>query len=105
MSGDYSYSEKEKLGRGRWSAKDGSLIGRVRNRVIQFVRRSRLRTMVILGVVLVFIIYMFTRKFKDLNCQVLSKAIQLYNIGGAERLSWEAVKSLSLYLQQIKEVV
>jgi mannan polymerase II complex MNN10 subunit len=62
MGGDYSYSEKEKLGRGRWSAKGSSLIGRTRNRIIQFVRRSRLRAMVILGVVLVFIIYMFTRK-------------------------------------------
>src|SRR5277367_5077615 len=35
MGGDYSYSEKEKLGRGRWSA-NGSIISRVRNRVIQF---------------------------------------------------------------------
>jgi mannan polymerase II complex MNN10 subunit len=63
MSGDYSYSEKEKLGRGRWSAKDGSTISRLRNRAIQFVRKSRLRFMIIVGVVLFFILYMFTRKF------------------------------------------
>jgi mannan polymerase II complex MNN10 subunit len=62
MSGDYSYSEKEKLGRGRWSA-NGSTISRLRNRVIQFARKSRLRFMIIVGVVLLFILYMFTRKF------------------------------------------
>jgi hypothetical protein len=67
MSGDYSYAEKEKLGRGRWSAKDGSIISRVRNRVIQFARKSRLRFMIILGVVLFFILYMFTRRFQNLN--------------------------------------
>lgn len=64
MGGDYSYSEKEKLGRGRWSA-NGSIISRVRNRAIQFVRKSRLRFMIILGVVLLFILYMFTRKFQN----------------------------------------
>jgi mannan polymerase II complex MNN10 subunit len=62
MNGDYSYSEKEKLGRGRWSA-NGSTISRLRNRVIQLARKSRLRFMIIVGVVLLFIIYMFTRKF------------------------------------------
>jgi mannan polymerase II complex MNN10 subunit len=70
MGGDHSYSEKEKLGRGRWHAKDGSSITRVRNRIIQFVRRSRLRAMVILGIFLVFILYMFTRKFQTPKCAV-----------------------------------
>lgn len=68
MGGDYSYSEKEKLGRGRWSAKDGSIISRVRNRVIQFARKSRPRFIFILGVVLLSILYMFTRTFQNLNC-------------------------------------
>ena len=67
MGGNYSYAEKEKLGRGRWNAKDGSIISRVRNRVIQFARKSRLRFMIILGVVLFFILYMFTRRFQNLN--------------------------------------
>jgi len=43
--------------------------------------------MVIVGVVLIFIIYMFTRKFQDLNYPVTAKVKQLYNIGGAERPS------------------
>ena len=67
MNGNYSYSEKEKLGRGRWSAKDVSVISRVRNRVIQFARKSRLRFMIILGVLLLFILYMLTRKFQNLS--------------------------------------
>lgn len=67
IGGDYSYSEKEKLGRGRWSAKDGSLIGRWRNRIIQFARKSRLRFMIIIGVVLLFILYMCSRKFSGPN--------------------------------------
>ncbi len=65
MGGDYSYAEKEKLGRGRWSAKDGSVISRLRNRVIQFMRKSRLRFMVIVGVVLLFLLYMLTRKCQN----------------------------------------
>lgn len=95
MGGDYSYSEKEKLGRGRWNAKSGSVIDRFRNRVIQFVRKSKLRAMIILGVILFFILYMFTRKLQDLNHPARTEIKQLYNIGGAERPSWEAVKSLS----------
>jgi mannan polymerase II complex MNN10 subunit len=63
MGGDYSYAEKEKLGRGRWSARDASFISRLRNRVIQFARKSRLRFIIIMGVVLLFFLYIFTRKF------------------------------------------
>jgi hypothetical protein len=68
---DYSYAEKEKLGRGRWSAKDGSIISRARYPVIQFVQKSRLRAMIILSVLLLFILYMFTRTFQNLNFQPL----------------------------------
>ena len=77
MGGDYSYAEKEKLGRGRWSAKDGSIISRIRNRVIQCSRQSRLRFMIILGLVLFFILYMLTRKFQNLNCQPLLTLIAI----------------------------
>jgi mannan polymerase II complex MNN10 subunit len=72
MNGDYSYSEKEKLGRGRWSVKDGSIVSRLRNRVIQFVRKSKLRFMIIVGVVLFLILYMFTRKFYNLASRTAS---------------------------------
>ncbi len=73
LGGDYSYAEKEKLGRGRWTAKDGSMTGRVKSSVLKFIRKSRLRFIIIMGVLLTIILFSFTRKFRRLYWHCTAK--------------------------------
>ena len=63
MGGDYSHSEKEKLGRGRWSPKDGSIIGQLRSAVVGSYRKSKIRFMLVLAFVFMLLIWWLTRKF------------------------------------------
>lgn len=62
MGGDYSYAEKEKLGRGRWAAKDGTIIGRMRSSTVRFYRRSKLRFWLLVALLFSLVIYETTRK-------------------------------------------
>ena len=67
ISGDYGYAEKEKLGRGRWTAKDGTKLGRLRSFISTSWRKSRLRFLLVLACTLTLILWWTTRKFSVFN--------------------------------------
>lgn len=62
-SRDYSYAEKEKLGRGRWTSKDGSWQGRIRAILGNVARKMKLRFVIVLALVFGIILFYTTRKF------------------------------------------
>ena len=62
MGPEKSYAEKEKLGRGRWSPRDGSKIARLGNFVGRINRKMRLRLLAILAIIVMIILFYSTRK-------------------------------------------
>jgi mannan polymerase II complex MNN10 subunit len=62
MGSDKSYAEKEKLGRGRWSARGGSRLARLRSMVRQASRKTKIRFLIGLALLALFIIYQNTRR-------------------------------------------
>ncbi|KAI9819628.1 MAG: alpha-1,6-mannosyltransferase [Pycnora praestabilis] len=58
--GRRNYSEKEKLGRGRWYLGNGSQAGRVRSCAGRIFRRMRLRFLLVLGFIVAVIIFYVT---------------------------------------------
>jgi mannan polymerase II complex MNN10 subunit len=73
LGSSHSYAEKEKLGRGRWVARDGTIVGRARNLLIKSYRKSRIRFMITLVFIFALLIYWFTRKFPDLEGFFIAK--------------------------------
>jgi hypothetical protein len=67
VASDKSYAEKEKLGRGRWMPRDGSRLGRLRAAAGRVSRKMRLRLLVVLAFVMMFILFYSTRKFHNPN--------------------------------------
>jgi mannan polymerase II complex MNN10 subunit len=63
MGSDKSFAEKEKLGRGRWMARDGSKMARVRSLVRRVSRKLRLRGLLVIAFVFMVILFYMTRKF------------------------------------------
>lgn len=59
----YSYAEKEKLGRGRWFPNRMSKFGRLANFAVNTYRKFRIRSLIILALILATIIFYVTRKF------------------------------------------
>jgi len=57
------YADKEKLGRGRWSPSNGTRAGRLRTFAASFLRRTRLRFLLVLAFVVAVILFYVTRKF------------------------------------------
>ena len=62
MGGRKDFSDKEKLGRGRWPPMNGSRTGRFFTYAGRFIWRLRLRLGIVLGLVLAFILFYVTRK-------------------------------------------
>ena len=60
---DYSYAEKEKLGRGRWLPNRNSKIGRFTNFALQTFRKFRIRFLIVFGLIFATILFYSTRKF------------------------------------------
>ncbi|KAI9052722.1 hypothetical protein LZ554_002998 [Drepanopeziza brunnea f. sp. 'monogermtubi'] len=60
MSGEKSFAEKEKLGRGRWTPRDGSSLGRIKNAVTRSSRKTRLRVLLVLGLIVAYILFYST---------------------------------------------
>lgn len=55
------YAEKEKLGRGRWSAQNVPLLGRVRRIMARMGRKMKLRLLVVLLLLISVIIFFNSR--------------------------------------------
>jgi len=64
---DKSYSEKEKLGRGRWSPRDGSKLAKLRNDIGRVNRKTWIRIGAILAIILMYILFYVTRKLSVSN--------------------------------------
>lgn len=62
MNGDASYAEKEKLGRGRWSARGASKLERIRSMARHASRKTKIRFLIGLALFFLFLIYQMTRK-------------------------------------------
>jgi len=60
------YADKEKLGRGRWSPSNGTRAGRLRTFVASFLRRTRLRFLLVLAFVIAVTLFYVTRKSSDM---------------------------------------
>lgn len=61
-SGDYSFAEKEKLGRGRWTSKDGNWQGRIRAVFGKVARKMKLRFVIVLALIFGIILFYMTRR-------------------------------------------
>ena len=70
------YSDKEKLGRGRWPASRTGKTGRFLTTFGRMLWRGRLRLGVVLGLILAFVLFYATREFRG-----LSSFIQMYANG------------------------
>lgn len=62
LGSDKSYAEKEKLGRGRWMGDKGSRMDRVRSLVRRVSRKMKLRYLVVLALITMYILFYVTRK-------------------------------------------
>jgi mannan polymerase II complex MNN10 subunit len=62
ISPDKSYAEKEKLGRGRWMARDGSRLARLRTLILNINRKMRIRIFLVLACIIMIILFYTTRK-------------------------------------------
>lgn len=62
MGSDKSYAEKEKLGRGRWSARAESKLARLQNMVRQTNRKTKVRFLIGLALIALYFIYSMSRK-------------------------------------------
>jgi hypothetical protein len=62
IGSEKSYAEKEKLGRWRWMPNDGSRLGRLRAAAGKVSRKMRLRLLVGLAFIMMFILFYTTRK-------------------------------------------
>ena len=62
MGGRRNFSDKEKLGRGRWSQLNGSRTGRFLTYTGRLIWRLRLRLGIVFGLILAIIIFYVTRK-------------------------------------------
>jgi mannan polymerase II complex MNN10 subunit len=62
MGSDKTYAEKEKLGRGRWMARDGGKIARLRKLVGRISRKMRIRLLLVLTFIFMFILFYSTRR-------------------------------------------
>lgn len=57
-----SYAEKEKLGRGRWMARDGSRMASLRSMVRRISRKAKIRMLLVAAFVVMIILFYTTRK-------------------------------------------
>lgn len=71
LGGRRDYAEKEKLGRGRWHPNNGSKLGRLRTFAGRFLRRMRLRFLLVLAFVLAVALFYVTRKLYHMLCGLL----------------------------------
>ena len=62
LGSDKSYAEKEKLGRGRWLASDGSRFEHLRSLVRRASRKMRLRFIIALAFIVMIMLFYMTRK-------------------------------------------
>ncbi len=75
-NGDYSYAEREKLGRGRWQANNGGRIARLRNYINQQSRKVKLRFMIVFAFLFAFFLFYNTRKSRpSAFCTCLSDLV------------------------------
>lgn len=95
MAPDKSYAEKEKLGRGRWSARGGSKIERLQNVVRQANRKTKIRFLIGLGLFFLFLLYQMTRKAIPPSLECPANTKQLCSIGGAGPRPWVVVRNSS----------
>jgi hypothetical protein len=59
---DKSYAEKEKLGRGRWMGAPGGRIARLQNIALRTSRKTRLRLLGVLAIIVMIVLFYTTRK-------------------------------------------
>jgi len=62
LGSEKSYAEKEKLGRGRWSPRDGSKLARIKSLIRRVGRKMKLRVVIVLALFLMIILFYMTRK-------------------------------------------
>ncbi|KAF8864359.1 galactosyl transferase GMA12/MNN10 family protein [Acephala macrosclerotiorum] len=60
LGSNKSYAEKEKLGRGRWTGRDGSKVARVRSLVRRAGQKIRLRYLIVLALVAMYFLFYLT---------------------------------------------
>jgi mannan polymerase II complex MNN10 subunit len=62
MGPEKSYAEKEKLGRGRWMARDGGRIARLRSMARRVSRKAKIRFLLVIAFIVMVILFYTTRK-------------------------------------------
>ena len=62
LSSRKAYSEKEKLGRGRWRPSSGGMLSRLKTFLATILRRMKLRFLLVIGILLAVILFYTTRK-------------------------------------------
>lgn len=67
ITGDYNYTEKEKIGQRRWTLNDGSTFGRLRATFVKSYRQSKIRFMLVLALTVMLLVWWLTRKFKTIG--------------------------------------
>ena len=69
LGGKRDYSDKEKLGRGRWYPSNGSRLDRLKTFVGSITRRMRLRIFLVILLVLSIILFYITREYSHPPCR------------------------------------
>lgn len=62
LGGEKSYAEKEKLGRGRWTIREGGKLATARSVLIRVAKKLRLRGFIILALLLAYFLFYMTRE-------------------------------------------
>lgn len=96
MGGRRDFSDKEKLGRGRWPPIQGSRTGRFLTYTGRIIWRLRLRLGIVFGLILAVILFYTTREFKALTSIMPTLTVwQLHIDGTEEHPGWVAATSSS----------
>lgn len=68
------YAEKEKLGRGQWSAQSIPLLGRLKGIMARMGRKMKIRLLILFLCFLAIVIFYNTRKFTQCRCLAIQSA-------------------------------
>jgi len=107
MGPEKTYAEREKLGRGRWMPSNGSKLARVRNFLGRINRKTRIRLLGILALIVMIILFYVTRKhcYEQSPFRKTANRTQHCITIGAGRNSLEVARSMLSFLLQIRVVV
>ena len=104
LSSRKPYSDKEKLGRGRWHSSNGGRMSGLKTFLANVLRRMKLRFLLVIVILLAFILFYTTRQYQSPRVASLftDSKNQLYIVYIEDRLFWEGGENSLLCWQPIK---